>query len=232
MENQRHNSGNQGGEDIINQIRENISLTTEIVIKVITRPIGFFREMPKTGGFLFPIIFMAALGIIGSILRVIMSIIGLYPSMGMDISAASILLVPVFVTILGFISAAILFIIWKFMGSRESYETAFRCVAFAGAIAPITSLLHVIPYAGGLFGLVWTIYLMIIASTEVHKISSQKAWIVFCALCALLAMMSISAEYTGRKMIDETKEFQKMTSEEADTAIGGFMKEFEESQRK
>ena len=199
---------------------------------MITRPVDFFREMPKTGGFLFPIIFLVTMGIIESILRVIMGIIGLYPSMGMDISAASVIFIPVIVTLLGFISAGFLFIIWNFMGSRESYETAFRCVAYAGAIAPITSLFHVIPYAGGLFGLVWTIYLMIIASTEVHKISPQKAWIVFGALCALLAMMSISAEFTGRKILDETKEFQKITSEEDDTAIGGFMKEFEESQRK
>ena len=232
MEDQRHSSGNQGGENITNQIRARISLITEIVVKVITNPIGFFREMPKTGGFLFPIIFMVAMGIVGSIMRVIMSLIGLYPSVGMDISVASILLVPVFVTIFGFISAAIIFIIWNFMGSRESYETAFRCIAYAGAIVPITSLLHIIPYAGGLFGLVWTIYLMIVASTEVHNIAPQKAWIVFGILCALLAMMSLSAEFTGRKMLNQTNEFQKMTSEEPDMAIGDFMKGFEESQRK
>ena len=232
MDYQRHKSGNQGGDDIIKQISDNISLLTDIVVKVITNPIGFFREMPKTGGFLFPIIFMAAMGIIGSIMRTLLSRIGLYPSMGNDISAASIMLVPVFVTILGFISAAILFLIWNFMGSRESYETSFRCIAYAGAIVPITSLLHIIPYAGGLFGLVWTIYLMIVASTEVHNIAPQKAWIIFGVLCALLAFMSVTAEFAGRKMIEQTQGFQKMTSEEDGSVIGDFMKEFEKSQRR
>ena len=188
--------------------------------------------MSKTGGFVGPVIFIWIMGMVGSIFGTILRFAGLYPALGMKMSLVSVMLVPVLVTISGFISAAFLFIIWHFMGSREPYETAFRCVAYSGAIVPVTSLLHVIPYAGGLLSLVWTIYLMIIASTEVHSIAPRRAWIVFGILCALLAMMSISAEYTGRKMIDETKEFQKITSEESDTSIGGFMKEFEESQKR
>ena len=51
---------------------KNIINLTEIrdtAIKVLTSPSEFFREMPKTGGFVEPLIFMVVMGIIGGLLN-------------------------------------------------------------------------------------------------------------------------------------------------------------------
>lgn len=61
---------------------------------------------------------------------------------------------PIAVAIGSFIGAAILFVIWKLMGSQEDYETAYRCGAYLMALAPITTLINVIPYAGAIISLV------------------------------------------------------------------------------
>lgn len=243
MENQEQQSSNSKGEDVIKQIKGSLPSIPATVVKVITNPAGFYREMPKTGGFITPLIFMIAMGVVGGLLRAVLSVIGLNPMGGFGIAIASVILVPIFVAIFGFISAAIVYIIWKVIGSKESYETAYRCVAYAGAIVPITTVLNVIPYVGSILGLVWITYLMVVASTEVHQIVAKKAWIVFGTVCAVLSLMMLGAEFAGRRMASEMKnwekemgkkmkDFENMTPGEAGEAIGEFMKGFEKSQKK
>ena len=52
-----------------------------------------------------------------------------------------IIFMPIAVAIGSFIGGAILFIIWKLMGSQEDYETAYRCGAYLMALAPITAII-------------------------------------------------------------------------------------------
>ena len=46
-------------------------------IKAITSPAVFFREMPKTGGFLEPLVFMAVMGAVAGLVEAILAIAGL-----------------------------------------------------------------------------------------------------------------------------------------------------------
>jgi hypothetical protein len=209
-----------------------LSIVLSTALQVITGPVAFFRGMPKTGGFVQPLIFMAILGAASAVIGLVLSIIGL-GSGSVGMAFAGLILTPVMVVIFGFIVAAVIFLIWKIMGSNENYETAFRCVAFISAIAPVTTLFGAIPYLGVLLSLSWTTYLLVVASTEVHGIEQKKALIGFGAIAGILAVISLSTEYAGRKMVKglegwqhtmESQNLENMTPEEAGKLVGDFLK--------
>src|SRR4030043_12919 len=186
-------------------------------MSVLTSPSAFFREMPKTGGFVDPLIFMVIMGIISGLIQTIFSLISLNIAGGMAMGVASIILVPILVGIFGFVGAAILFLIWKLLGSKESYETAYRCGAYISVLMPIITVLGIIPYLGSAVAIALYVYFLVIASVEVHKIPSQKAWLVFGIIGAILIIMNISAQITARKFSRETGKFRERMEETSKT---------------
>jgi hypothetical protein len=174
------------------------------VMQVITNPAGFFGQMPKSGGYLPPLIFMVFVAIVSGFLLTILALLGLGRG-GVLTGLAAVVMMPLMMAIFSFLGAAILFIFWKILGSGESFETAYRCSAYASAIMPITAVLRAVPYLGSVLGLVWMTYLMVVASTEVHGIAVKKARIAFGIVGGLLILSTLSAEITGRKMMHEMK---------------------------
>ena len=185
----------------------------ETAIKALTSPQTFFKEMPKTGGYAQPLIFMIVMGVIGGLIQSLFSIIGLRVATGLAMGVASIILVPIIVAIFGFVGAAILYLIWRMMGSQEEYETAYRSVAYVSALTPITCVLGIVPYIGGAIGIALAIYFTIIATIEVHRIPSQKAWLVFGIIGAVLILLTITGEISSRRMTREAGKFQKQMEE-------------------
>ena len=157
------------------RMKENIASILNTMKEVIINPAGFFKKMPKGGGFIEPIIFVASMGVIMGAINLVLSIVGLgfAPSFGMAL--LYVVIMPVFAVIFGFVGAAILFVIWRIMGSQESYETAYRCGAYASAITPVTTIIGVVPYLGGIAGIVWMAYITVSASIEVHGIKPKIA---------------------------------------------------------
>lgn len=235
--------------------KESIDLNEikETAIRVLTSTQAFFKEMPKTGGYLKPLIFMIAMGVVGGLIQSLFSIIGLKVATGLAMGLASIILVPIVVGIFGFVGAAILFLIWRLMGSKETYETAYRCAAYISVLTPITCVLGIVPYIGGAVGVALAMYFTIIATIVVHQIPSQKAWLVFGIIGALLILLTITGEISSRRMVrdvgkfqkqmegttkemqkateDATKEMQKAT-EEATKALEELQKQMEKSREK
>ncbi|MDW7774541.1 MAG: YIP1 family protein [Desulfobulbaceae bacterium] len=223
------------------EIKQQISGMPQIVIQVITAPGKFFAEMARTGGFLPPLVFMIAMGVVTGILQAVLGLMGL--SGGMAAGMMAVILAPIVIGIFGFIGAAVLFIIWKIMGSGESYETAYRCMAYTAAIIPITVLLQQIPYLGNIAGLAWMTWLLVLASTRVHGVAAKKAWVGFGAIAVILGLTTISLEIAGRKMVksmqnweqenqvkmDKLEKLEKMNPEEAGKALGEFLKSFDKS---
>ncbi len=206
----------------------------QIVQKVIKNPAEFYREMPRSGGFVEPLVFAICMGVVAGLVRAVFGILGLEFAETFFMAIASIVIVPIFVVIFSFIGAGILFLIWKAMGSQEEYEVSFRCMAYAAAISPITSVLHIIPYLGPILGLVWMAYLLVNASVEVHKIELKKAWIVFGAICAVFAFISVSSQLAARSvqhnlenMNKQLGDINKMSPEEAGQKMGEFLKGLE-----
>jgi hypothetical protein len=195
----------------------NLAAIPQTAVKVLTSPAAFFREMPKTGGFVDPLVFMVAMGVVGGLIQAVLTIVGLHVAAGLAAGLASIIVVPIVVAIFGFVGAAIIFFIWKLMGSQESYETAYRCAAYISALTPITTVLGIIPYAGAAIGIVLTTFFLVIASVEVHKLPSQKAWLVFGIIGGILIVMSISSQFAARRiarsMEQTSKEMQRAAEE-------------------
>jgi hypothetical protein len=205
-------------------------------IAVITKPADFYRGMAKTGGFVDPLIFIVVMGVIGGLIQAVLGLAHLVPCYSVASALKSILYFPIASAIGGFIGAAILFVIWKLMGSAESYETAYRCGAYASAATPIMMILGVIPYAGGLIGLAWMLFLLVTASVEVHKIAAKTAWIVFGIIAAILAWGQLTARRTAQKMGTFEQPFGKpakdMTPEETGRAAAAMMKAMQEEMAK
>lgn len=208
----------------------NILNTATAVIKT---PAGFYRTLAKTGGFVGPVVFVAVMGTVAGVFHAIGGL--LYPGSGTTaaMTIGSVILTPLLFVVGSFIGGAILFVIWKLMGSAESYETAYRCGAYASAIAPITALLGLIPFAGALAEVGWMSFLMVTASVQVHKLAARTAWLVFGIIAAILLFGSISAQFSDRRVARDFDEWSRrtqgkalknMTPEEARDAAASFFK--------
>lgn len=192
----------------------NFTAMPQTAVKVVTNPAGFFRGMPKTGGFLEPLVFVVIMGFIAGIIQAILGFIGLGHAGGyggaMTGSFVVIVFMPITAAIGSFIGAAMLFVIWKWMGSRENYKTAYRCGAYLMALVPITAIIGVAPYAGGLIAMAIYVFYLVTASIHVHNLSSQKAWLVFGIIGLLFALLGIYAEHKFRNMGSEMDKGRKM----------------------
>ncbi len=188
----------------------------QTAIRVVTKPAVFFKEMPKTGGFVQPLIFAAVMGVVAGIIYAIAGIIGLgYMSAGVGSSLLMIIYMPIGAVIGSFIGAAIIFIIWKLMGSQENLETSYRCTAYLMSLAPLVAIIGLIPYAGGIINMAIYVYYLVIASVQVHNIPVNKAWLVFAIIGLILALLTVRAEYSARNMSSAAEQWRKAGEETA-----------------
>jgi Uncharacterized protein conserved in archaea len=206
----------------------NFAAMPQTVVRVVTAPAEFFKSMPKTGGFVEPLIFAAIMAVIAGIIQALINILGLsYAHVGFAESLGRIIVVPIVVVIFSFIGAAIIFVIWKLMGSQKNYETSYRCWAYLMALAPIVAIISIIPYVGGIINIAIYVYFIVIASTQVHNIPSQKAWLVFGIIGAALMLIGITAEYKARSMAPTAEQYRK-TAEEINRQ---YLKQIEEARK-
>jgi len=215
----------------------------QTAIKVVTSPAEFFRQMPKTGGFLEPLVFMVVMGVISGVLSglflALSSILGLHLYPGSQMGVIAIVMMPIMYAIgsaiFGFVTAAILFVIWKLMGSGESYETAYRSIAYLSALSPITTALGIIPYLGGAIGLLIGTYYLVTASVQVHGIPAQKAWLVFGIFAAIFIVLSVSAQITARRFVrnmEQASESWKGAADEMQKAAEEMQQRMEDEMEK
>jgi hypothetical protein len=219
----------------------------DTAMQVITNPTGFYRGMQKSGGFQQPLVFIVVMAVALALVYTILGFVGL-GSMGgmgvgmggaMAVGIGSLITLPIAALIGSFIGAAILYVIWKLMGSDEDYETAYRCAAFAGAILPITGVAGIVPYLGSIVSVGWGMYLMAIASIEVHGRQQQNAYTVFGILGAILILANINGERQARQMRDQFQGLgdtlgeqfeglEDMSPEERGQVLGEFLRGLEE----
>ncbi|MCB1854014.1 MAG: YIP1 family protein [Pseudomonadales bacterium] len=172
--------------------------------QVITDPGAFYRTMPRSGGFGEPLVFVVAMGAVTGAVFAALSIIGLTGAGAAGLGG--IVIMPIALAIASFISAAVMFVIWKLMGSPENYQTAYRCMAYATAILPVIAVVSIIPYLGTVVRTAWGVWLVINASTEVHGLNRRTATIVFGILGILSLLMGLSGESAQRHMQQELGE--------------------------
>lgn len=227
-----------------------INTVIEDAKKVILSPVEFYKNMSQTGGYANPLVFAVAMAIATAVVLFVFSIIGLakFNPIMAGIGGLSLLIMMPIGVILGcFVGAAILFVIWKLMGSEKSYEVAFRCVAYSMAIMPVIAVISFIPYVANIVKTLWSCFLLYVASIHVHGLKDQTSKIVFGVIAAILVLTGIGSERATRNITSLADKFQKeykrgsigsaleslenadeMTPEEAGKEFGKFIKGLEE----
>jgi hypothetical protein len=214
----------------------NFAAMPQTAVQVVTAPADFFKTMPKTGGFLEPLVFAVIMGFIAGIVRAILSLFGVGYGAGygggMMSGFGMIIFMPIAAVIGSFIGGAILFLIWKLMGSQENYETSYRCGAYLMALWPITAILSIIPYAGGFINMAIYIFYIVAASTQVHNIPSQKAWMVFGIIGIIFALLGLRGEYTARHIGERWRTTTEETAKQYQKYLEEAKKQAEEARQK
>jgi len=182
---------------------------TDIAIRLIVSPVEFFRTMPKSGGLLDPILFLVVTVMIGVIVTFVESFVkhgvGIY---GLGMLVGALIITSLIAIILSFFVAGILYAIWSFMGSNESYETSYRCMAYMQAIVPIAILISAVPYLG-LICIAWWLYLMVTATMIVHNLPAKPAMLVFGIIAVLGGLAYYSSVSSAIKAKEHLKEFTR-----------------------
>jgi len=176
--------------------QENLGFVQGIVDTVqasMFHPADFFSRMPKTGGYLSPLLYALIVGTVGSMVGFLWGFVIEYPfssgehlSGGIAIFAG--LAIPVMILAALFISAVVLQVcLFVLGGANENLEATFRVVCYCSG----PELLNIIPIVGGLIALVWKIYMTVVGLARVHRISvpiAIVALILPSILCCALAV--------------------------------------------
>jgi hypothetical protein len=197
----------------------NFAAMPQMAVRIVTAPAEFFREMPKTGGFLKPLVFAGVMGLTASMILAIWSLLGFGYGGGASPGLAAILLsiifMPVIFAIASFIGAAGVFFIWKLMGSTQNYEVSYRCMAYLMALVPITAVIKVVPYVGTILSFAIVTFYIVVVSTEVHGIPVRKALQVFGIIGVVLTVLSLYSEYSARNRYETPEQVRKAAEETA-----------------
>jgi len=140
--------------------------------KVVSDPRGFYRDMPATGGFENPLIF---LGICGLFYFFFKLIVGGFP----DAVNALFLVVLAYIFGPGILMLASQFV---FQGEGD-YEGSLRICAYAGACL----VLAWVPVLG-VFAFLYSFYLVFLGAEKIHKLDTTKA-----AIATLIAVLVTAA---------------------------------------
>jgi len=208
-----------------------IQALLDIVTTVIKDPVQFFRTMPRTGGFADPLIFVVAMSVASSLVAVPFWLLGVGPFAAFPGILFSFVVAPLMTALFSFVGAGVLFVLWRTLGSRESYEASYRCAAYMSALSPLAVPLSLLPYFGELIMVAWGFFLVVAASEQVHGIARQKARLVFGALAVVFALLAIGSQRAARSVQvragavrDQLDKFEEMTPEEAGKAVGDLLK--------
>lgn len=147
-----------------------------VVKTVLIKPSDFFQNMPTTGGFPPPLIFLAiCLGISGIISAIVWGYLGAF------------FYYVIFGLIFSFIGAAILhFIAQQFFEGKATYEGMYRVMAYAGVVNLVTWI-PVVGLFAGLYGL----YLQIVGVEKVQQITAGQAVVTVLIALAVYIILAL-----------------------------------------
>lgn len=158
----------------------------------VTAPAEAYRRTLPSGDYVSPLLFALGVGWLGVVFQQLWSAImgasflSMIPrevsdQIGWTMAfsgaglVASLIAAPVFIAIGLFIWSALLHLCLIVVGglgeSRAGFEGTFRVVSYAA----VAQLGHLVPLAGGLVTLVWSIILGVVGFTEIHRTTQGKA---------------------------------------------------------
>jgi hypothetical protein len=158
---------------------------------VLMESAAFFRRMRREGGLGAPLVYAIVgivIGSLGSLLSTTMMPFGGFGDHGGLFAA--VIMVPLLSLVGLFIGSGILHVLFMFVaGSRQTFETTFRLVAYTSGS---TSPFNIIPFVGGLVSGIWALLVLILGGAEAHEVPQGKAAIAVllpAVLCCGAAMI-------------------------------------------
>jgi hypothetical protein len=181
--------------------------------EVLLSPRKFYSEMDRMGGVGHPAGFFFLMVLIGMIINVLGTVL----LVGRPVVWSIPVTVAVFSVVIflgGFVISFVLYLVWKVLGSKESYETAYRCFAYSSAISPFTSLIAFIPVVGVALCVAWIVVLLIVASEQVHalKPATARAFWAVVGLIIIVGTVAIEIQYRDT-MFTLSKEARQLMGE-------------------
>ena len=64
-------------EEPVKESKPGLEEIPALAIKILVNPVGFYQNMPKSGGLIDPLIFMVVLAVVAGVLSAVLSLIGL-----------------------------------------------------------------------------------------------------------------------------------------------------------
>ncbi len=150
---------------------------------LVTRPVGFFRDIARRGDFVNPLIFALVCAVasaaIGGFLGVLYATVGIGDTglgEAIGVFVASMFFTPIISAIALFVGAGILHLLVALIvkPANTGFEATFRVVSYAN----VAQLVGWVPVLGPLVAAVASIALSIIGVREVHETTTGRAVLV------------------------------------------------------
>jgi hypothetical protein len=188
----------------------------EAIKLFVTSPAEAFAQTKRSGDYASPLIFAVLVGWIGVVISQIWSMLfnasmfsmfpgemgdqmGAMAATGIGAFIGTLVLAPIFVAIGLFIWAGVLHLCLMLVGglsaSTSGFEGTFRVVSYI----TVAQLSNIIPLAGWLIAVVWSIVLGVIGITDLHRTTQGKATaailipIALCCVCAMILGATLAA---------------------------------------
>lgn len=186
----------------------------------VVSPAEAFARAKRRGDLFSPLAFAVVLGWVGAILQSLWSLafgsswVAFLPpevreQAGWAFAAQGfglviqIVFAPIFVLIGLFVVAGIVHLMLMLVGGTKASEAGFEGTLRAVSYSQIAQIASVVPFAGGLIALVWTIVLETIGLASLHRTSYGKAIaaillpLLLCCVCLVFAFGGIVALIAG-----------------------------------
>ena len=195
--------------------RERLGLVAgflETVKLFVTSPGEAFARTRRRGDYISPLVFAVLIGWAGAVISRIWSLLfgaslfSFFPGdaaeqfgpflalQGMGF-LFTLILAPVCIAIFLFLWSGILhlcLVVVNALGSSESgFEGSFRATSYAS----VAQLAHIVPIVGGLIAMIWSIFLLVVGLSDLHRTSQGKALaavlipVVLCCVCGVVAVI-------------------------------------------
>jgi hypothetical protein len=171
-----------------------------VVRRVVLQPVRFFRDLPRRGSLLNPLVFALICAEIAVILGGILSLAGaggafvtgygfqVPRNLGFGEFIGSVVLAPIGSAIGVFVVASIAHLLVRLVvgAPNAGFGATFRVAAYTS----VTSLVSWIPFVGGLLAL-YGVYLSVVGIREMHNTTTAKALIVVLAPLIVIVVLAL-----------------------------------------
>jgi hypothetical protein len=162
---------------------------------LVLNPVGFFRDIPRQGNVVNPLIFVVICALVSGILSgfigFLISLVSRSQGFGGALAGliGGIILAPIGALIALFIASGVfhLFVLLLVRPSNAGFEATLRVVSYSS----VTRLISWIPIIGWIVGFVWGIVLWIFGIREVHATTTGKAVLVVLIPVVVLMILGL-----------------------------------------